>query len=132
MGSAPPIDDMIRMEKPHVVALEICAEAQGTNGAPPRARVRIVDVLHGALPLGERDAVFPADHQMRFYAIRNGGDEGLARWNAEPCGTPATGERLIAAGTLEADGALSVWTRSVRPDAESERARLRALLEEAT
>lgn len=100
IASAPPIDDLIQIEKPHVVVLEVCTQALGTNGRPPRVRVYIVDALHGALPPGERDAVFPPDNQLRFFAHRGGGDDRLEQWNAEPCGTPATGEACDRRGHI--------------------------------
>ena len=128
MGSAVPIDELIRQTKPHLLVLEVCAETVGTNAMPPRARVRIVEVLYGALAATEGEAVFAPDHQASWYAIRDGGDEGLARWNAQPCPSPATGTRVIVAADLQADGALAVWARSVRPDDEHERTRIRALL----
>jgi|GEM_PF-3435410 len=132
MGSAVPIDDLIRMRKPYVLVLEVRAVAVGTQGQPPRARVRILEVLFsdGKIALGgeERDAIFAPDGQGRFYAIRGGGDEGLAEWNAQPFASPASGAHVIVAADLCADGALDVWERSVRPDDPTERVRLCAFL----
>ena len=132
MGGAIQIDELIRSTKPQVVALEVCARAIGTRGEPPRARVRILEVLHGSLTPGEHDALFAPDNQESWYAIREGGDEGLARWKATPCSSPETGARLIVAANLGTEGTLVVWARSIRADSKAERARLRALLAEGT
>ena len=124
------MDDLIRMEKPLLLVLEVLADAIGTNGAPPRARVLVIDVLHGPHPRGECDTLFPPDKQSRFYALRGGGDAGLAEWEAIPCASPETGSRVIVAANLLVDGALEAWPHSVRPDDAAERTRMRALFED--
>jgi hypothetical protein len=118
---------MIREHRPHVVAAEVIEGVLGTNANPPRARVRVVDVLNGTLTPGEHDAVFRPDNNMSWYAIREG-DEAIARWYGEPCASPETGARVLFAAELADDGALVVWARTVCPDTEEERARLRGLL----
>jgi hypothetical protein len=81
MGGPPPLDAVIQTAE-HVVVLEVRATAIGTNGTGARARVRVLEVLRGSLPLGEGDALFGPSPDLAWYAIRGGGDEGLARWNA--------------------------------------------------
>ena len=129
MGSEVPPDAMIREQRPHVVAAEIIESVCGTNANPPRARVRVVDVLNGSLEPGEHDAVFGPNNNLSWYAIR-AGEDALARWSDETCASPETGARVLFAAQLTDDGTLSVWAQTVRPDTEEERVRLRTLLAE--
>lgn len=129
MGGPPPIDEFMKTTAKHVVVLEVSAAGTGTNGTMARARVRIIEALRGSLSPGECDALFGPPSDEAWYAIRGGGDEGLARWNAKPCASPPTGARIIVAGDLH-DGAFVVHARSIRNDTDAERQRLRELFAE--
>jgi hypothetical protein len=128
MGSSVPIDDLIRLENPLLVALAICEQGMGTKGQPPRARVRVTEVLHGSLALVECDSMFPPDNDESWYAIR-AGDDALEQWKQTPYASPETGATIVAAAVVKGD-VLEVWPRSIRPDDESARAHFRALFEE--
>lgn len=132
MGGRPPPDTSIVSHKPLIVAVEVCEQTIGTRSSPPVARVRVVHVVHagagGAVDLGEHEVRFNPPNDESFYAIR-GGPEAFERWNATPYASPQAGARIIFAASRDPDGVLGAWPLTIRPDTESERARLRALLE---
>jgi hypothetical protein len=124
MGGRPPRDGVADQAE-HVIAFVVVACAPGTNGNPPRGQIQIEEALHGTLPLERRDATFPPPSDEAFYAIRGGGDEGLARYNATARHGPAAGTRLIAVVYPRADGSLGVDSHASWPDTEQQRSRFR-------
>ncbi len=123
---------MILALKPLIVAVEVCERTLGTKSNAPVARVRVLHVIHpgpeGALELGEHMERFQPPNDESFYAAR-AGPEALERWKATPYASPETGARIIFAASRDPDGALGAWPLEIRPDTESERVRLRTLIE---
>lgn len=133
MGGRPHPDSMLLAHRPLIVAVEVCERTLGTKSHAPVARVRVLHVIHagseGAIEVGEHLARFQPPNDEAFYAMR-AGPEALERWKATPYASPETGARIIFAASLDSDGALGAWPLSICPDTESERVRLRTLLEE--
>jgi hypothetical protein len=125
MGSAPPTDDVLRSQRPLVVAAELCERVVGTNFNPPRARVRLLDVIHGTLSPGEHVAFFSPPSDAGFYAMRAGAGV-YETWKTAGYASPDAGAQVIFAADIQ-EGVLVVWPRTLRPDSAAERARLRAL-----
>lgn len=107
-----------------VIAFSVVTAGAGTNGAPPRGTIHIHDVLRGQLAIGTREASFPPPNDAPWYAIRGGGDAGLAAWKAEPRIGPSPGTALIAVVVPQPDGSLAVEPRAAWPDNDGRRAQV--------